>query len=318
MDFAKLGVRISGRGRQIDLHPQFVGLVKGRRVYFRKLADEVLGFIGWLPYPAKKWPTGAGKQAFKNLCAEKGLATPAAWDDPARSEVDYLLKSFTGSFGVGLRGPLRPGQALPADVTFDRTKWYCEAFVRGRTLKAWYWDNRLACVEIQPMPVIEGDGRRNVVELAEAARPKIGPDLDPGALRDLCAYQGLATDSVPEAGRQILAEVRYGSALSPSSAANSNMLERERESFIGRQLVHAGPLFWESIPEPLRLGVLYTVDAVVDQNNRVWFLEMNCNPMGHPDLYTYMLEGFLGPRSRTGAHAVRATPQQALIQPALH
>lgn len=318
MDFTRLWVRVTGRGQQIELRPQFVGLLKGKRAYFQGLSDHVRGFIGWLPYPLKRWPAGTGKQAFKDLCVEKGLATPATWDDPTRPETDYLVKSFSSSFGIGVRGPLRPGQALPSDVPFDKSKWYCEAFVRGRALKAWYWDNRLACVEIQSMPSIEGDGRHSVAELAEAARPKVGPDLDLTAISDLCAYQDLRLDSIPAAGRRILADVRYGSPLSPSRATNSNVLAQERESAIGRQLIHAAPFFWESIPQALRLGVLYTVDAVVDENDRVWFLEMNCNPMGHPDIYMYMLEGFFGPRSRKDAPAARTMPERDMINPAPH
>jgi hypothetical protein len=51
---------------------------------------------------------------------------------------------------------------------------------------------------------------------------------------------------------------------------------------------------WRSIPEPLRPASLYTVDAIADAEERIWLLEMNCNPAVHPDAYPVMFEGLFG------------------------
>jgi hypothetical protein len=62
------------------------------------------------------------------------------------------------------------------------------------------------------------------------------------------------------------------------------------------QFKQFGPVFWQSIPEDLRgFGTLYSVDAIADEQDRLWLLEMNCNPAMHPDLYFGMFEGLFGP-----------------------
>ena len=34
---------------------------------------------------------------------------------------------------------------------------------------------------------------------------------------------------------------------------------------------------------------MFALDAIVDQEGQAWFLEMNSNPMVHPDLYGAMI-----------------------------
>jgi D-alanine-D-alanine ligase-like ATP-grasp enzyme len=55
------------------------------------------------------------------------------------------------------------------------------------------------------------------------------------------------------------------------------------------QLARAGAVFWTGIPADIRDNTLYAVDAVLDDNNKLWFLEMNSNPFVHPEAYTHMV-----------------------------
>ena len=41
----------------------------------------------------------------------------------------------------------------------------------------------------------------------------------------------------------------------------------------------------------MRVDTLITLDAVVDANDKVWFLEINSNPAVHPDAYPALLKG---------------------------
>src|SRR5262249_13121512 len=58
---------------------------------------------------------------------------------------------------------------------------------------------------------------------------------------------------------------------------------------------------WKAIPEDVRQSIAYTVDFVADRNERVWLLEMNCNPTIHPDIYADILEDLLGSAKNTDA-----------------
>ena len=48
----------------------------------------------------------------------------------------------------------------------------------------------------------------------------------------------------------------------------------------------------EIAQEPGRGPSLFTLDAMVDGQGQVQFLEMNCNPLVHPDLYAPMLQAW--------------------------
>ena len=42
--------------------------------------------------------------------------------------------------------------------------------------------------------------------------------------------------------------------------------------------------------EPRRRNSVFTLDAVIDADDRVWLLEMNSHPMIHPNVYPPMLD----------------------------
>jgi len=299
MDFANLHVRVSGRGRYFEMRPQYFGFVDGKRAYIPNLTKDVFGFIGWLPYFNKRWPTGSGKTAFKEMCVVDGLLTPATWPTPVAANADFLIKPRNGSFGDGIRGPFKPGDVRLASTPYSADSDYCEAFVRGKIAKIWYWDNRPACVEIQDMPEVVGDGDSTVETLVRRARSQFQSPApgDAEMIASVCAFQGKSMDSVPRHDERVLVDFRYGTALAPFVRANtnSNRLDEISGSLVWRQIVDAGDILWNSIPESMRMACMYAVDVVIDGSDKVWFLEMNCNPVVHPDVYRLMFEGFLGP-----------------------
>ena len=113
-------------------------------------------------------------------------------------------------------------------------------------------------------------------------------------LEALAQYQEVAWDEPIPAGKTVLADFRYASPLFSAGFQNQNVMAKHAGSDLGRQLAEAGPVLWRAIPENRRDATLYTVDAIMDGDGQVWFLEMNCNPAVHPDAYFAMFEHLFG------------------------
>ncbi|MDB5822416.1 MAG: hypothetical protein JWR21_1120 [Herminiimonas sp.] len=56
------------------------------------------------------------------------------------------------------------------------------------------------------------------------------------------------------------------------------------------QLTAIGTALWEGIPAGARQDTLFTVDAILDADNRLWVLEMNSNPFVHPLVYPLVID----------------------------
>jgi hypothetical protein len=291
VDMQDFSLDVRARNRYYRFLPQFFSWdPKTGARYSPMLESTAVGFLGWCPYFNKRWPAGYSKLAFKEFCVSRALPTPAHWQSPAAARAPYLVKLDRSSLGVGIRGPFHPSTARPlADGAF------CEEFVRGRMLKALYWDRKLLCLEVRDMPAITGDGRRTVRELMAASCTQY-PPLDWTELEEVAGFQGVTLKQVLEEGRTLLGDFRYGSPLFEVPAGNANVLARFADKPLAMQLKDLGPVLWQSIPEEMRgFGTVYSVDAIVDEQDRVWLLEMNCNPGLHPDVYFGMFEGLFGP-----------------------
>jgi hypothetical protein len=258
------------------------------------LQDHARGFIGWRPYFNKRWPIATDKVVFKRFCAEQGLRTPAIWRERSPDMRDFIVKRAGLSFGKGIRGPFRVQDAKnPAQVASEDG--YCEAFVEGQIVKASYWNDGLAALEVKRQPRIIGDGKHSLRELLALILRPGTPKDEWQTYADVAAYQGLDLDAVPSAGRAVLIDFRFATYVEPVSWENGNELRKAQDSALIRQLRELGPVFFQSIPEELRECTLYSVDAIFDSDERLWLLEMNCNPACHPDCYEPMLTSLFGP-----------------------
>ncbi len=312
IDAATFVLQVRARNRYYSLYPQFMSTVDGRTRYSTQPDEDVLGFVGWLPYFNRRWPIGTAKFPFKEYCAANGLRTPRMWRSPAADLRDFVVKINTGSFGQGLHGPFRsldpsnPKQVLGGDG-------YYEAFIGGRILKAFFYEDRLACLEMLDMPSVEGNGKSSVRELVT---PRLGPRTPQHewqVLSEIVAFDGLTLDSVPEAGRRVVFDFRYGSSAHPITYRNTNVLPGMQDSPVVRELVESGRALWQGIPPELREATLFSVDAIADEGNHVWLLEMNCNPVCHPDVYPLMFERLFGP-----ADALQAPAGTPVFGPSPH
>jgi hypothetical protein len=317
VNMADLVLQLRARNRYYTLYPRFLGFSSGQLRYTVQLDDAAHGFCGWLPYFNKRWPTGSGKFTFKEFCRDHGLRTPEMWRSPSSGMRDFLVKHNNASFGQALRGPFATYDARDAAQAIDQHGYY-EAFIRGRVLKATYWDGRLGCVEIKDMPAVTGDGRSSLRALVKPRLHFATPESEWQTFASLAAYQDLALDAVPAAGRSVLVDYRYGSYASPLTMHNTNALGQIAGSTLHAQLVECGQVLWRSIPEAQRPATLFTVDAVVDERDQAWLLEMNCNPVLHPDAYALMFETLFGPAEISAELEMPAPPPvSALPTPAM-
>jgi hypothetical protein len=317
VNMADLVLQLRARNRYYTLYPRFLGFSSGQLRYTVQLDDAAHGFCGWLPYFNKRWPTGSGKFAFKEFCRDHGLRTPQMWRSPSPEMRDFLVKHDNASFGQGLRGPFATYDACDAAQAIDERGYY-EAFIRGRLLKATYWDGRLAAVELRNLPAATGDGKSSLRTLIKPHVHPMMPESEWQTFASLAAYQGLALDGVPAAGQSVLIDYRYGSYALPIILHNANALREIAGSPLHAQLVECGQLLWQGIPEAQRPATLFTVDAVADERDQVWLLEMNCNPVLHPDTYPLMFETLFGPAQATAELEMPAPPPvSALPLPAM-
>lgn len=271
--------------RTVRFFPQFVVEDRhGSPRFTPQLRSGVSGFVGWLPYFNKVWPIAQDKLAFKAHAQRQGLRTPAWCATPSDMSGPVLVKQRHSTFGRGLRGPFR--KADDVDLAADE---YLEAFILGQLLKAWYWDDQLAVVELVQMPTVRGDGLRTLRQLITAKLAPTDPwpnDLDP-----LAALQGVTLDTVLPPQCETLADYRYLSVLSPASRVDHNVRDQITGTPLEDQLLAAGARCWTAVPDEHRRGTAFSLDGVVDAEGQVWFLEANCNPQLHPAFYDTMLKG---------------------------
>jgi hypothetical protein len=295
-------LHVRGRNRYYAFYPLFMSFERGRLMFSAEIVPSTSGFVGWRPYFNKRWPIGSDKLAFKAFCAREGLPTPALWRAPSPAMRNFVVKHTGLSFGLGLRGPFKAYESANPAMQAEPEKGYYEAYVNGRNAKAWYWNDRLVCVELKSLPAVTGDGTRTLRQLIAAIVRATTPDDQWTLYQEMAVYQGRDLEAVPAKGQTVVVDFRFGSFADGITHGNQNKLLEMEDTPLVQQLRRFGPVLWRGIPEDLREAALYSVDAVLDDQDRIWLLEMNCNPGGHPDVYEPMLETLFGsPAAKTAA-----------------
>lgn len=270
-------------------YPQFTALTdNGEMCFVAHLQANVNGFVGWYPFVPKGWPIAQSKLEFKQFAQRTGLRTPPWTHNLSEVKGVYLIKRHISSLGKGQRGPFVAKPETPplaSDISLTPEE-YCEQFVKGQLLKAWFWCDQLAVVEVVDMPFVEGNGTQSLIELMQQAT---GETNVPYSV-DLLALQGLNAQQIPAKGQRISIDYQYMSHANPALYADYNCRKRIRGTPLEAQLRQAGQLCWQEVPEKQREGgCIMSLDGVLDSQGKVWFLEVNCNPLLHPAFYDDML-----------------------------
>jgi hypothetical protein len=290
--------------RHIVLIPRFVLEHEGRTIYQRDLASDG-NFIGWMPYPVKSWPLSTDKRRFKEYALANGLRVTASWTEGPALAPDYIVKPAIGSFGAGLRGPFGPLAPLDLDRPLADGEFY-EQFIRGRSAKAWFWNGDPVALEVLDPPLITGDGRRSLREIAAQPRGNFDLPLNLDDSAQILAWQGYAPDSVAPEGVALMLDFRYMTPHDRIVYTNRNVWPSIAPE-IAAQFCYAGPILYRGIDEAVRHNSVFTLDAVIDADNRVWLLEMNSHPMIHPAVYPHMLASVFSDNPQAGRLPTEAT-----------
>jgi hypothetical protein len=271
--------------RQLELIPRFSIRTSQGLAYTNQYNDT--GFVGWAPYDFKRWPVSTDKLAFKHHFLQCGLKVPALLEGAAVCEQDYVVKARRGSFGQQVQGPFRPGGRSFVDLPLTEGE-FCERFVFGRAVKAWFWNETVAAVEIVDPPFIHGDGRQTVAELLATPRGSMDKAYPVEAAEPMLRWQGLTPGSVVARGRKVWLGFKYVTPYDRPTLLDRDVLPRASDA-LRRQFAEAGRAAYAAIPEEVRDGCLFTLDAVIDSDAMLWWLEMNSHPMVHPNVYPVML-----------------------------
>jgi hypothetical protein len=298
------------RGEQhLAFFPQFQAWVQGRIQYQQGLTDDASMFAGWLPYRLKRWDIAVDKLAFKRYARAVGLQVPRHWlaaaEVPAGTPV--VAKSPRSSFGIQVDGPYREAVERPLDAAQGE---YYEEYLEGRLLKIWFWDGEPVCAELDRLPVFKGNGatslRRAMLRRVErhrllkaAQREELVARCEP-----LLRFHGRSLSDVLPAGETQVIDFRYGSQLMLGTERTVVDLGGGEPPAWLPAVQNAGRLLHAAIPAEIRAGTMFTVDAILAGEDRVYLLEANCNPTVHPMVYPVMVRHLLPAAASAPAEAV--------------
>lgn len=298
-DPATLLMQITLGDRRIVFYPQFTAEGEQGLCFVAQLVPGVTGFVGYYPYAGKAWPAAISKQGFKDMARATGLRTPAWTHDPAEVKGPYLIKAHRSTLGRGQRGPFNqePGGSPPQPLAEGD---FFEQFIFGQLVKAWFWNGALLVVELVPMPSVQGDGQKTIQALVHQQAPAPLAAEQATQRQHLLALQGLEMNTVLAPGAKAVIDYQYMAASNPALYQDYNCRETLRGTALEAQLQQAGQICLESIPAGERAGgVMFSLDAVLDDAGRAWFLEVNCNPLLHPACYPPILDSLFGLPSPT-------------------
>jgi hypothetical protein len=317
LDFKTFELEIKVRNRYFRLLPQFIARLDGRLVHVPHLTKEVHGFIGWLPYRPVRWAMSSDKLVFKRFLDSAGMATPAYAVGAATAKHDFLLKRSIGSFGYELYGPYRYGTTAPAPASghMDRGELYAEQFIKGRNLKVWFWGASAIYAHLQTYPVITGDGRSSVSALVASRLAQAGQSSadarEMTTMRSSLAFQHVPMEHVLPEGSMAWLDYRYGrlyQSAAPTIITDNDLAALDAAAL--GQLAHIASSVALELKKEFPAPVLYSLDAVLDDAGKIWWLEMNSNPILPPDGYPVILDSlFAIPKQQPADGQPQQSPQ---------
>lgn len=280
--------------RHAVLYPQFLMVQDGEVRRTPALHDQSQIFLGFLPYPSRLWPIALDKLAFKRHAHAAGLPVPDLSD--ATDGAPVIVRRARPSFEPFARGPFRNAN----EHVLDReTGEYYERYVAGDALTVWFWNGHPVCAVVVPTPTIVGDGKSPIGELLVRVANR-GGTLSPRDLQlqlaettVLARCAGLELSSVLPDGARFATGIGHGSPLLTTRPYLLVDLAARPEPTWVPVLRKAGQLLQAAIPEEIRSGTLFAVNATLDVQGAPWLHDMDASPYVHPLSYGPILRTIL-------------------------
>lgn len=318
LDLSTFMLELKARNRYYRLYPQFLAEIQGHMSHVTSFSPQSTAFIGWRPYQPLQLSLSSDKLVFKQAVKEAGLATPSYWHSAEDAQADFILKRSAGSFGYQLAGPYRKGQvpqtALPKAMTGPEARGvlFAEAFISGHNLKVWFWGDQPVHTQYQPYATVQGDGRQTVESLVCQRLEDAGKNWDSYKERDAIlsslAFQGVTLEKRLPKGQEVWLDYRYGRRFTQEATteAQDNAWLKLSPS-LQDQITQAGRWMAKAIQEEIKAPMLYAIDGVVDGDGKVWWLELNSNPICPPTAYFAMMASLFGTPAQTPPNAFVST-----------
>ena len=282
----------------LNLYPQFITYDGESKGYTFKYAPDVVGFCGWRPYPRKSPEIFTNKLKLKKALAKRDIQMPAHSKKNDCLLENVIIKRQVSSFGSTISGPFRScnGKSLNGEIGE-----YFEQFIRGDIVKIWFWDDKPVSYERHKMPTVVGDGKSTILDLVKNSVAANHYQRTLETIHDVLLYEQKQMDTILAEGESILIDFRYGSKLVPVKAIQDFQVDSKEDNPLNEQLHALGNVLWKLLPQKIRQGTVYTVDAIVDDMQQLWFLEANSNPIVHPYVYQPMISSYFSddPASET-------------------
>ena len=302
LDVKTFELEVKAQHRFYKLFPQFFSVHGGQFGHSKALTDNSDGFIGWLPYRPVSWELATEKLVFKKFLVTAGEPTPRSWVDDEPVPMHFLLKRSRGSFGYDLSGPFRAGDkgsAPPLTNRANTSRIFAEQFIAGQNLKVWFWGGEAFHAHLHAYPSVQGDGSSSLAELIESRLSPWQRTLDDSpdmlAIRAALAFQHVALEQVLTQGHTVWLDYRYGRRYErdPTTAREDNALTRLSPE-MRAQILRVGHKLAQELDASLKAPVLFSLDGVVDEQQQIWWLEMNSNPVMPPAGYPLVFRSLFG------------------------
>jgi hypothetical protein len=304
LDVRSFGLEVKFRNRGYTLKPRFVMKHEGKLAYTTDLVKGVTGFIGWLPYGILQWDISQNKLLAKKMFGSAGLKAPAVCLAEEEIDKDFVVKSVAGSFGYQVRGPYRPEfhrQSVQHKEELEKGQVadFAEQFIVGTNLKVWYWGAEAIYAQVHPYPTVVGDGLCSAQVLIESKLASAGATSITASEQqnfDLAlAFQDVRPSDVMAGGRAVWIDFRYGRRYMQTSLKVETDSDLEKVGVrVRKQIDFAGAKLAEEALRRFKSPVLYSLDAIIDAEGAVWWLEINSNPMLPPEGYPLIFSSLFG------------------------
>lgn len=275
-------------------YPIFAASVRNKLVHIEDLMESVIAFGGWRPYRPYSTPLSTEKRLFKQHLDQAGVRTPQMWPPGQQPAQSYIRKKSRGSFGYDIQGPfLATVPVPPLEPNSSDAGTFHEQFVAGKIVKIWYWGHTPFFADMQDYATVTGDGVSTAGALAEAKlKQDVGANIlaDKAILVACMAYQSFSPTDVLSAGQEMWIDFRYGRSFAPrQGAAKAGSALTELKTVCGEQIAQMGALMRTALQEVAPAPLAYSVDAVLDDEGQLWWLELNSHPMFPHSGYDVML-----------------------------